>query len=133
LPIKVRDVATIANGGFIVVDSEGQLLGERGGDPPTLLANERVGDRIVLADLDGDGETELVTTSAAPPGEPDRLVVRRVDGDLSTSTELYRSALGGGSIAALAAGRVDVAHLDVIVIEDTGGKEDVVWRMRYSP
>jgi hypothetical protein len=133
LPIKVRDVATLANGGFIVVDSEGQLLGERGGDPPTLLANERVGDRILLADLDGDGEPELVTTSAAPPGEPDRLVVRRIDGELSTSNELYRSALSGGSIVAIASGRVDLGRVDVVVIEDTGGKEDTVWRMRYAP
>ena len=135
LPSRVRDVVAVPGktAAWIIVDDQGQLLSQRGTEPPTALAAERVGDRLALADLDGDGDPELVTTSASAPGEPDHLVLRRVDDDLSTSTVVFRSPLSGGSIVATAVGRVDFgARLDVVLVEEVG-KEALAWRLRYSP
>ncbi len=135
LPSRVRDLVAVAGPAtaWIVVDADGQLLSQKGGEPPTMIATERVGDRVAYADLDGDGEPELVTTSAAPPGEPDNVVVRHVDGDLSSATLLYRSALSGGSVVAMAVGRVDYGpRTDVVVVEEIG-KEALAWRLRYAP
>jgi len=137
LPSSVRDLVAVPtpNGtpAFIVVDPDGQLLSQKGNEPPTVIASEHVGDRLVFADLDGDGDPELVTTSAAPPGEPDNVVVRRVDSDLAGSTLLYRSALSGGSVVAAAAGRIDGGtRIDVVVIEENG-KDALAWRLRYAP
>lgn len=133
LPSRVRDLALLGEGGFIYVDEQGQLLSQLRGEPPTSLAAERVGDRIALADLDGDGAAELVTTSAAGPGEPDHLVLRRLEGDLASSTVAFRSPLSGGSIVAVAVGRLDYgARLDVVLIEEVG-KEALAWRLRFAP
>jgi hypothetical protein len=135
LPNRVRDLVSLP-GAWIYVDDQGQLLGQRGASPPVALAGERVGDRVVLADLDGDGEADLVTTSASPPGDADHLVLRRVAGDLSTSTVIFRSPLSGGSIAAVAAGRLDVGagggRVDVVLIEELG-REALAWHVRYAP
>ncbi|HEY4220903.1 MAG TPA: hypothetical protein VGO62_06160, partial [Myxococcota bacterium] len=106
LPARVRDLAAaplspamrlapnksatpgwLAPAGYVVVDADGQLLAQHGTDPPTLLATEKVGDRLLVADLDGDGDSEILTTSAAPTGEADHLVLRHVSDDLATSTE----------------------------------------------
>jgi hypothetical protein len=132
LPGRVRDLASVADG-WIYVDEQGQLLSQRSGEPPTALASERIGDRIALADLDGDGDQELVTTSASAPGEPDHLVLRRLARDLSTSTVAFRSPLSGGSIVATAVGKLDYGNrLDIILIEEVG-KEALAWRLRFAP
>lgn len=136
LPSRVRDLAAVPGsaGAWIYIDDQGQLLAQRGGAPPALLAGERVGDRLLLADLDGDGEVDLLTTSASPPSDPDHLVLRRLAADLSSSAVVFRSPLAGGSIAAIAAGHLDVsaARLDVVLIEELG-QEALAWRLRYAP
>lgn len=136
LPSRVRDIVSIAGGtdAWIYVDDQGQLLSQRAAEPPTALAGERVGDRLVLADLDGDGEADLVTTSASPPGDADHLVLRRLAADLSSSTVVFRSPLSGGSITAMAAGRLDLSagRIDVVLIEELG-REALAWRLRYAP
>ncbi len=141
LPSRVRDVVQMT-GAWIYVDDQGQLIAqrlERNGnatEAPTSIAGERVGDRLLLADLDGDGEGDLLTTSASLPGEPDHLVLRRLASDLSTSTVVFRSPLSGGSIAAVAAGRLDLSvgtgRVDVVLIEEIG-REALAWRLRYAP
>lgn len=154
LPSRVRDVVQLpgAGGAWIFVDDQGQLIAQKSAtsssssssaaaarssaDGPTSLAGERVGDRLVLADLDGDGESDLLTTSASLPGEADHLVLRRLASDLSTSTVVFRSPLSGGSIAAAAAGRLDLSvgtgRFDVVLIEELG-REALAWRLRYAP
>lgn len=141
LPSRVRDVVQMT-GAWIYVDDQGQLIAQRtdrngnAADSPTSIAGERVGDRLLLADLDGDGEGDLLTTSASLPGEPDHLVLRRLASDLSTSTVVFRSPLSGGSIAAVAAGRLDLSvgtgRVDVVLIEEIG-REALAWRLRYAP
>jgi hypothetical protein len=144
LPSRVRDVVHLTGtpAAWIYVDDQGQLIAQRiersgaASEAPTAIAGERVGDRILLADLDGDGEGDLLTTSASLPGEPDHLVLRRLASDLSTSTVVFRSPLSGGSIAAAAAGRLDLSvgtgRVDVVLIEEIG-REALAWRLRYAP
>jgi hypothetical protein len=132
LPGRVRDVAAVGNS-LLFVDEDGQLLSQRAGEPPTSLAGEHVGDRLTIGDLDGDGDPELVTTSPAPPGEPDHLVLRRLDHDVSSSTVVFRSPLSGGSIVAATVGRLDFGpRVEVVLLEEVG-KESLAWRLRYAP
>jgi hypothetical protein len=97
------------------------------------IATERVGDRIVVADLDGDGQPDLLTTSASAPGEADHVVLRRVDPSLTSSAVLFRSPLAGGSIVTAAVGKLDYDERpDAVLIEDTGS-ECAVWRLEVAP
>lgn len=135
LPALVRDVATVPGRSdtWIAVDEQGQLLSQRGTASAVQLSTERVGDRVVLADLNGDGEPELVTTAASAPGEADHLVLRRLHKDLSSSSVVFRSQLSGGSIVAAASGRLEPGgRVEVVLIEEVG-TEAVAWRLRYSP
>lgn len=135
LPALVRDVAAVPGrpDSWIAVDEQGQLLVQRGGSSSSVLSTERVGDRIVLADLNGDGEPELVTTSASAPGEADQLVLRRLHKDLSTSSVVFRSQLSGGSIVAAASGRLEAGGRSEVVLIEEVGTEAVAWRLRYAP
>jgi len=134
LPPRIRDIAALPRQeGYILVDDQGQLLSQKRGEPPTTIATERVGDRIALADLDGDGELELLTTSSSAPGEPDHLVLRRMPADLSSLTVVLRSPLSGGSIVTAVIGRIDFGvRPDVVLIEEVG-QEALAWRLRYAP
>lgn len=135
LPALVRDVAAVPGrpDTWIAVDEQGQLLVQRGESSSSVLSSERVGDRIVLADLNSDGEPELVTTSASAPGEADQLVLRRLHKDLSTSNVVFRSQLSGGSIVAAASGRLEAGGRSEVVLIEEVGTEAVAWRLRYAP
>jgi hypothetical protein len=135
LPSRVRDLASIPGekDAWIYVEDGGNLIGQIGNAQAQTLAPERVGDRIALADLDGDGALDVLTTSANPPGEPDGVTLRRLDESYSTSSVVFRSALSGGSIAALAVGHLDYdARADAVLVEEVGG-ETTLWRLRHAP
>lgn len=117
------------------VDEAGRVGAFQEGQRPRILTGiERSGDRIVLADLDGDGEGELTTSAARSPGEGDQLTLYRIDEKLSRQTVAYRSRLSGGDIVAMAVGDLDLDERpDLLVVEEPGGGEAVVWRLEYAP
>lgn len=132
-----RDLARIAerNGAWLWVDSEG-FLGARapGGSPVRLAPMEPLGDRFVVADLDTDGELEVVVSAATAPGDADVVSVLRLDRGLTTTDVVFRSALAGGEIAAIAVGDLDLdARPDVVIVEETGDSEAMVWRLEHAP
>lgn len=135
LPPRVRDVVKWPGraDAWVWVDEDGVLAAKAGDDPPTTLTPERVGDRIVVADLDGDVDPEIVTTAAAYPGEPDHVVLLRASASLQSVAVLFRSPLSGGAIAAAAAGQLDGdGRPDLVVVEETG-QEALVWRLEHAP
>lgn len=135
LPLRLRDLVRYPTGdAWIFVAEDGSLLARDDDNALQPLAPERAGDRILLVDIDGDGEPELVTSSASSPGEPDQLVLRRPGPGLQSSTVLLKSPLSGGSIVGIAAGHVDYdARLDVLVIEEVASGEAQVWRLEHAP
>jgi len=134
LPLRVRDlVRWPGSDGWIFVAEDGSLLARDEDAALQSLAPERIGDRILLVDVDADGEPELVTSAASSPGEPDQLVLRRVGPGLETSTVLLKSPLSGGSIVGIAAGHIDYdARLDVLIIEELASGEAQVWRLEHA-
>jgi len=111
----------------IAVDAHGRLRGKRDGAELRLPA-ERVGDRLLLLDVDRDGAPELVRTGATAPGEPDRLEVVMLAADGSGVSVLFEAAFDG-SITALAAGDLDFdGRVDVVLVEDDGDAA-VLWRL----
>ncbi len=136
LPSRVRDLAVVPGSDvWVFVAEDGTLAGHDGDGELQPLAPERVGDRVVALDLDGDGEPELLTTAAVSPGEPDQLVLRRPVPDGSSSTVLLKSPLGGGSIVGIAVGHVDYdARTDVVIVEESlDGAAQTLWRLRHIP
>lgn len=133
LPARVRDLARVpGTDGWVFVSDDGALMGRDGGGGP--LAPERVGDRVLVVDLDSDGDIEVLTTTSASPGEPDQLVVRRLDSTKDGSRVVLRSSLGGGSVAAFSAGRLDDdRRIDVVVVEESVEGDVSVWRLEHSP
>lgn len=135
LPSRVRDLARLQAADAWVFIADDGTLGLRD-DAGTIeaVAPERVGDRLLVIDIDSDGEQEIVTSSSASPGEPDQLVVRRLTPGLDASTVLLKSPLGGGSIAGFAFGHVDFdARLDVVVVEELQNGEATVWHLEHAP
>jgi hypothetical protein len=135
IPGRVRDLAQLpAAETFVFVTEEGSLAIREDNGIAAIVAPERVGDRLLVVDVDADGDTELVTTTAASPGEPDQLVLRRLMPGAETTTVLLKSPLGGGSIVGLAAGFVDFdARIDVIALEESVSGDVMVWRLEHSP
>ncbi len=135
LPLRLRDLVRYPTGdAWIFVAEDGSLLARDEDGALQPLAPDRAGDRILLVDVDGDGDPELVTSSASSPGEPDQLVLRRPGPGLSSSTVLLKSPLSGGSIVGIAAGHVDYdARLDVLVVEELASGEAQVWRLEHAP
>lgn len=136
-PSNVRDLVAYPgrDGVWLWVDGEGRL-GAYGADrkPALLPTEDRAGDRILLADLDGDGEEELVTSAATPPGDGDEVTIYGVDPGLKRLSVLFRAALSGGGIVALAEGELDFdGYPDVLVVEEGAGKEAVLWRLELAP
>jgi hypothetical protein len=135
IPSRVRDLARLQAADAWVFIADDGTLGLRD-DAGTIeaVAPERVGDRLLVIDIDGDGEQEIVTSSSASPGEPDQLVVRRLTPGLDASTVLLKSPLGGGSIAGFASGYVDFdSRLDVVIVEELQSGEATVWRLEHAP
>ena len=132
--MRLRDLARVpGRDAWVFVTEDGALMARDDEGQQETLSPERVGDRFLLVDLDGDGDAELITSSAASPGEADQLVVRRLDAALSSSTVLLKSPLGGGSVVSITPGFVDFdTRLDVVVVEESGD-EDMVWRLEHAP
>ena len=135
LPSRLRDLARLPGADAWVLVSEDGTLGLR--DETGIiesLAPERVGDRLLVVDVDGDSEQEIVTSSSSSPGEPDQLVLRRLSPGLDSTTVLLKSPLGGGSVAAFAAGYVDFdSRIDVIVLEELSNGDVTIWRLEHAP
>lgn len=134
LPLRLRDlVRWPASDAWIFVAEDGSLLARDDDAALQPLAPERTGDRILLTDVDGDGDPELVTTAASSPGEPDQLVLRRMGPGLQSSTVLLKSPLSGGLIVGVAAGHTDYdARIDVLIIEELASGEANVWRLEHA-
>ena len=135
LPPRVRDVVRWPGrtDAWVWVDEDGGLGAKVGDQPAAILSPERVGDRVVVADLDGDGEPEIAATAAAYPGEPDHVVLLRATPSLQSVAVLFRSPLSGGAIAAAAVGQLDTdGRADLVVVEETGS-EALVWRLEHAP
>lgn len=134
LPNRVRDLARLAGDAWVFVSEDGSLAVRDDAGVTDVLASERVGDRLLVVDVDGDGESEILTTSSSSPGEADQVVVRRLSPGLDGTTVLLKSPLGGGSVAAMAGGLFDFdARLDVMIIEELSNGEAMVWRLEHAP
>ena len=114
---------------WATVDADGRLsvVAEQG--DPWDLGGELVGDRLVLTDLDDDETFELVTTRASYLGEPDELMIRRVDLRSKRLVRSFRRSTDG-AIAALVVGRF---HSDdgpaVWFVEQGSDRLATVWRV----
>jgi hypothetical protein len=135
MPSRVRDLVQLSNvkDGALLVDEAGTLMMQVGAGEPLAIAPERVGDRVVAADLDADGAMDVLTTSASSPGDADHVVLRRLHAEQLATSVLFRTPLSGGSIVALAIGQLDYdGRADAVLVEEAGG-ETVLWRLRHAP
>lgn len=130
LPERVRDAVLLPTGDWLWIDESGRL---GAASTPTLsLPAGRFGDRFVLADLDGDGALDLVTTTAAPPGEPDGITIHRLDPALAGHSVLFSGALDG-SVVAICAGDLDFdGATDLLLVEEGRDADAVLWRVERS-
>ena len=135
LPSRVRDLARLPGAdAWVFVSEDGTLALRDDGGHVESLAPERVGDRLLVVDIDGDGDHEIITSSSASPGEPDQLVVRRLTPGFESSTVLLKSPLGGGSVAGVAAGFIDYdSRIDIVIVEELASGEATVWRLEHAP
>ena len=133
VPRSVRDLLRwTERDAWVFVGEDGTLEARHADGQVDQLAPDRVGDRLAALDIDGDGEWELVTTSPSAPGEPDQLVIRRVEPGLQSSSVVLRSPLSGGSVAAIAVGHIDWdARSDLVVLEELGS-DALVWRLEQD-
>jgi hypothetical protein len=89
-----------------VVDEAGELrLHEAGAAAPWVTIAD-VGAAFELADLDGDGDVEVIASSAKPPGDGDSLTIHSIAPDASARIVHRGSPLRGG-VAAIASGDFD--------------------------
>jgi hypothetical protein len=103
------------------------------------LPDEPVGDRFVVADLDGDGLFDLITTGAKKPEDADQLAIYPLEASAAQKRRPLRIALRpAGSILALSAGDLDGdGATDLVVVQathDAGGRmgQVQVWRLEGS-
>ncbi len=135
IPAGVRDAIRFPglDDCWLWVDSSGFLGAWLPTVGETTLPEGRFGDRIVVADLDANGQVDLVTSDASAPGEPDQVTIHRIASDLTEHGVLFRSSLGGGSVVALAAGDLDFdGNLDLVVVEEGVGPEALLWRIELG-
>lgn len=135
LPRQVRDLARLpgARSGWVWVAPDGTLAGLSPEGTSASLPEGRVGDRVVVADLDGDRQPDLVTTDASGPTEPDHVTIHRLDPDLAGHGVLFRAAVDGGAVVAMAVGDLDFdGRTDLLVVEEGSGEEAVLWRVERT-
>ena len=132
-PEKVRDRAGRPRQAAGVVDLGGRLTlacaGASGPCAPSATGvKDDVGTAFALGDLDGDGEPELATASAAAPGETDQVTVTGMRG--GAAQVLHVLPLGGGAVGVTIADHDGDGALEVIVAERTLGTSEVIlWRL----
>jgi hypothetical protein len=130
LPPRVRDAVLLPIGAWLWVDRDGRLGAAY--TPDVSLPAGRFGDRFVLADLDRDGALDLITTTAAPAGEPDEVTIHRLDPLLQGHSVLFSAQLEG-SIVALAVGDLDFdGQPDLLLVEEGRDLDAVLWRVERS-
>lgn len=129
LPPAFRDAHPLPSGSsWYWVTPGGNLHTGSPHESPSPLINEKVGDRILLADLDGDGQPELIHTRPSLPEQPDSLIVRSLPTATKESVVRFKTSLGGGSIIA-----IDVLHnrqnqrARIVVAEQTARNEHRMW------
>jgi hypothetical protein len=136
-PIPARDVWRWPGedelGVAILEDGSLQLLGKHAGPGvPPRLPQGRFGDRIVLRDLDGRSNPELVTSADSPPGEPDVVTVWAPGWAGAEPAVLFRSQLSG-AVVGLAAGDLDDdGRTDVILAEELPSKASGLWCLKRA-
>ncbi len=136
LPPFVRDLVRWPGRPLWLWIDEAGRVGATGADgkPQRLKNVDRAGDRLALADLDGDGVAELITSAASAPGDADQLTLYRLEPELEGTSVAYRTPLSGGEIVGIALGDLDFDdRLDLIIVEESGGEDATLWRLEYAP
>lgn len=112
------------------VTPQGMLQTATSTTPVQNVLQERIGDRILFADLDGDGEKELIHSRAALPGQSDALSIRTLPSPPATSALRFKAPLGGGSIVAMdVLPSTEGGRESVIVAEQVSQTEHRLWRL----
>jgi hypothetical protein len=132
LPARFRDLARV-RGKTVGVNDAGILfaLTAEGAVP---LADEPVGDRIAVCDIDDDGTLDVATSMATADGQNDQLIVRRgvVPGGIEDDAVLFQSVLSGGAVSAMACDAFAAGGHRLIVVEETTAGStagSIVWQL----
>ncbi len=126
----VRALSRVNNSNnWIWVNGQGQLKRSQSSGSIDILS-ERVGDQLAVADLNGSGRLEVVTTSASSVGESDELLVRSLSGDgKRLSVVVYRSSFQG-SITDLTIGFSDYLDLPTVwFVEQRQDNTSHLWKL----
>ncbi len=133
MPDRVRDLWRTKRGVVFVAENGQLFLADDDGVAP-LLSQSRIGDRVLLVDLDLDGRLEVATTAATGEGEADTLTLTRPFSSPGNEGPLFRSGLSGGSVVAMGVGDVDYDERpDLLIVEETDSDEALLWRLEYAP
>jgi hypothetical protein len=110
------------------VDDAGELSLYDVGTAAAWTTIDDVGAAWEIADLDGDGAPEVITSAARPPGDGDTITVHALADD-GGSRVLHRGSALRGGIAAIASGDFDGdGHVDVAAaVRLVGSSRSDLW------